>query len=66
MIVAQQDICIICGKKVKISAIECKCKQPLCNVHVNELNHDCTYDYKEQGKNLIIKNNPKIISSKIQ
>lgn len=58
------NVCIVCGKKVKISAVQCKCKQPLCKSHVIESQHKCSYDYKKHGQDILSKQNPKIVGNK--
>lgn len=59
------NLCLVCNKKVKIFAVQCKCKQPLCKLHVSETSHTCAYDYKKHGKELLNITNPKIIAEKI-
>lgn len=58
--------CIVCNKKVKIHVIACRCKQYLCGVHVSPECHECSFDYKEYGRRLLEKQNPKIIPEKIK
>ena len=48
------DLCEICHKKVKLYAVQCKCKRKLCKNHLFPQNHDCDFDYKYEGK-LILK-----------
>jgi hypothetical protein len=62
----QPGRCIICGKKVKIHTIECKCKENLCWKHVEPNAHNCIFDYKTLGKKLIEEQNPKIATDKIK
>ena len=60
------DQCIVCGKKVKISTVQCKCKQPLCKLHVMESQHQCSYDYKKHGQEILNKQNPRICGPKLK
>lgn len=50
-------------KKNKYIILDCKCKKKFCMKHLN--NHKCSYDYKEEQKIKIQKENPKIIKDKI-
>lgn len=59
------DTCIICCKKVKIYAVQCKCKQLLCKFHVRETNHNCSFDYKQHGKDVLQQTNPKVSAEKL-
>lgn len=62
---SNNNLCIVCNKKVKISAVQCKCKQPLCKLHVSEASHTCSFDYKKHGKELLTFTNPKITAEKM-
>ena len=57
--------CPICNKRLKLTALSCKCGRTFCNIHRLPETHNCTFDYKETGKLQITKNNPKIESKKI-
>ena len=60
-------ICEYCNKKkTPVLPYTCKCGYKiLCNgCRLAEL-HNCNYDYKMEGKNQIIKNNPIIVTPKI-
>ena len=37
--------CFICNKKLKITAIKCKCNNFFCKNHFNEKDHNCTFNY---------------------
>jgi len=50
-------------KKNNYIILDCKCKKNFCIKHLN--NHKCSYDYKEEQKIKIQKENPKIIKDKI-
>ena len=62
---SNMNLCIVCNKKVKIFAVQCKCKQPLCKLHVSETSHTCSFDYKKHSKELLNMTNPKITTEKI-
>lgn len=65
-ILESNNKCIVCGKNIKIFAVQCKCKQPLCKLHVMESQHQCSYDYKKHGQEILSKQNPRISGSKLK
>jgi hypothetical protein len=44
-----------CGKKLDLTAFPCKCKQTFCSAHRYESEHNCSYDYREKGKEELLK-----------
>lgn len=59
------DRCQVCNKKLRTCVLECKCKQVFCSTHISNTAHNCSFDYKAFGKELLQKQNPKISFSKI-
>ena len=59
------DRCQVCNKKLRTCVLECKCKQVFCSTHISNTAHNCSFDYKTFGKELLQKQNPKISFSKI-
>ena len=57
--------CPICAKKIKLTDIECKCGIIFCSIHRYPDMHDCSFNFKETGKDLIEKNNPRIVPIKL-
>jgi len=57
--------CPICAKKIKLTDIQCKCGIIFCSIHRYSNMHDCSFNFKEMGKDLIEKNNPRIIPIKL-
>lgn len=57
--------CHKCDKKLKLTAIRCKCNQYFCNAHRYSDCHDCKFDYKKIGKEILKKNNPIIVHTKV-
>ena len=55
-----------CNKKLKLTDVQCKCKQIFCYKHRYSESHNCTYDYKTAGREQLTKNNPQIICSKLE
>ena len=57
--------CFFCKKGKKKILMECKCSNLFCINHLLPENHNCTFDFKKEGKEQIKNNNPKIINEKI-
>jgi hypothetical protein len=57
--------CKICKKKIKPIIFYCKCKNMYCLSHLQPELHNCTYDFKKEGKEKLKEENPKIINKKI-
>lgn len=57
--------CQSCRKKT-IMKITCKCQLVVCFNCRYPDKHNCTFDYKEEGRNLLEKNNPVVISEKLE
>ena len=51
-----------CNKKITIYNNPCKCKLIFCKKHSFFLDHNCTYDYKNEHKKQLKILNPKIIN----
>mgnify|MGYP003705990237 CR=1 FL=1 len=58
--------CMVCNKKLHLFKIKCKCEKYFCSEHRYSDKHDCTYNYKEENKELLTKLNPLIIAKKIE
>lgn len=50
--------CNFCYKKLKITAIKCKCDKYFCKSHLAENKHNCSFDYKGYNQDLLEKINP--------
>ncbi|KAI6650524.1 AN1-type zinc finger protein 4 [Oopsacas minuta] len=58
--------CTVCNKKLRIlSAFVCKCKKQFCSKHRYAETHTCDYNYKEEERKLLAKNNPLVVASKL-
>ena len=57
--------CTVCNKKVGLIPFTCRCNESykFCSKH--RLNHECTFDYKKEQQEKLMKDNPKIITPKI-
>lgn len=52
--------CWLCGKKVGLTGFECKCNYIFCSKHRHAEDHDCDFDHKGRGREILAKNNPNI------
>ena len=57
--------CMKCKKKIGLVGFKCKCNYFYCGEHRYSENHECTFDYKALGKELLNKNNPTIVPKKL-
>lgn len=55
-----------CNKKLKLTDIKCRCGLKFCPIHRYSDKHNCTFDYKNMGKNQLIKENPIVNFAKIE
>lgn len=53
--------------RVKLSLVdqECRCGIKFCAKHRLPENHNCSFDFKEEGRRILMKNNPPIVPIKI-
>lgn len=59
------NICFKCRKKTGLLGFKCKCENNFCSEHRYAEEHNCTYDYKSESKNILMKNNPQVLSDKL-
>jgi len=52
--------CWLCGKKCGLTGFECKCGYVFCAKHRHAEDHDCDFDHKGAGREILAKNNPNI------
>ena len=57
--------CHKCNKNIKLLKFECKCHEFFCINHKDPESHLCTFDFKINGKNEFILNNPIIMPQKL-
>jgi len=70
--------CACCNKKVGLIGFECSCLNEnndpnifciSCRIprtNPNDKGHDCNFDYKQLGREIIMKNNPVIKAVKLE
>ena len=54
-----------CKKKIKMTDTQCRCEQIFCPLHRLPESHNCTFDYKNLGKNILKKTLEKVVNDKI-
>ncbi|OXA53302.1 zinc finger A20 and AN1 domain-containing stress-associated protein 9 [Folsomia candida] len=57
--------CLSCRKKVGLTGFECRCGGLFCSTHRYSDKHNCSFDYRQLGADEIRKNNPVVVSEKI-
>jgi len=57
--------CQMCKKKIGLTGFECRCGKLFCSLHRYADAHNCTFDYKEDGREKIRKANPTCTDDKI-
>ncbi|XP_032831794.1 AN1-type zinc finger protein 6-like isoform X2 [Petromyzon marinus] len=62
----KKNRCHTCRKKVGLTGFECRCGNLFCGLHRYSDKHECSYDYKSEAAEKIRKENPIVVSEKIQ
>jgi len=57
--------CLICKKKLGLLGFTCKCKNIYCSLHRMAENHSCSFDYKKEHREKLIRENPIVETQKI-
>lgn len=58
--------CVKCNKRLTLTnTYSCRCGQIFCTIHRYSEAHDCTYDYKSEGRKILEQNNPLISAPKL-
>ena len=63
---ANTSRCWTCNRKIGLLGFQCKCDYYFCSEHRYSDRHECAFDYKAQGKQLLTKANPTIAPSKME
>uniref|UniRef100_A0A1I7W8W7 AN1-type domain-containing protein n=1 Tax=Heterorhabditis bacteriophora TaxID=37862 RepID=A0A1I7W8W7_HETBA len=58
--------CQMCKKRVGLTGFSCRCGGLYCGEHRYDQAHNCSFDYKTMEREEIRKNNPVVVSDKIQ
>lgn len=56
--------CWFCSKKCGLTGFECRCGYTFCSKHRHAEEHNCDFDHKSRGREIIAKANPTIADPK--
>lgn len=62
----KKNRCHMCKKRVGLTGFVCRCGGLYCGEHRYDKAHNCAFDYKAMEREEIRKNNPLVVSEKIQ
>lgn len=62
----KKNRCNVCRKKVGLTGFQCRCNGLYCGLHRYSDKHDCTFDYKADGREQIAKQNPVVVGEKVK
>jgi predicted nucleic acid binding AN1-type Zn finger protein len=57
--------CGTCRKRVGLTGFTCKCGMLFCGTHRYPEKHECSFDFKTVGKEMIARENPMVMASKL-
>ena len=52
-------------KKKKLIITKCRCDNEYCLAHICAENHNCTFEFKQNGREKLKQENPKISPAKV-
>ncbi|XP_010538772.1 PREDICTED: zinc finger A20 and AN1 domain-containing stress-associated protein 7-like [Tarenaya hassleriana] len=58
--------CSSCNKKVRVMGFKCRCGSTFCGEHRYPEKHECSFNYREAGRDAIAKANPLVKADKVQ
>lgn len=58
--------CFSCNKKVGLTGFKCRCENLFCGLHRYSDQHECSFDYKTDGRAKLEKENPQVVGAKIR
>jgi hypothetical protein len=62
----KKDRCFTCNKKLRLAQqFNCKCEYVFCSEHRYADKHECEFDWSGKNKELLAKNNPAVISDRL-
>ncbi|XP_055811610.1 zinc finger A20 and AN1 domain-containing stress-associated protein 6-like [Solanum dulcamara] len=65
-VMAQQNRCLICKKKLGLLGFRCRCGTTFCGIHRYPEVHACAFDFKSMGREAIAKANPLLKADKLE
>jgi hypothetical protein len=60
-----KNACSICAKRLKLVKFDCKCGEVFCSRHRLPEEHDCSYDFRTEGRMLLQKKNVLVTGKKM-
>lgn len=61
----KKNRCHMCSKKLGLLPFECKCGGSFCTTHRYIEEHNCTFDWKQEGLERLKEDNPQVVADKI-
>ncbi len=61
----RKNRCHMCSKKLGLLPFECKCGGSFCPTHRYIEEHQCTFDWKQEGLDRLKQDNPQVVADKI-
>ncbi|XP_058113453.1 zinc finger A20 and AN1 domain-containing stress-associated protein 6-like [Magnolia sinica] len=58
--------CGLCRKRVGLTGFQCRCGGTFCSVHRFWDKHDCSFDFKKMGRDVIARENPTVKADKCE
>eukprot|EP00736_Rhodelphis_marinus_P007477 Rmarinus@m.7583 len=58
--------CFECRKKIGLTGFQCKCGFFYCSHHRYKEDHDCSFDWKADGRDKLAKTTTKCVADKVQ
>jgi hypothetical protein len=58
--------CWKCNRKVGLTGFECRCLYVFCSKCRHAEDHDCDFDHKSKGREIIAKANPQLVEQKLE
>ena len=57
--------CQECNCKLSLIVYTCKCGHIFCHKHLNPHSHNCQFNYKQNGKNMLEKKLERVVNAKV-
>ena len=61
----KKNKCKHCSKKIKGMEYECRCGKKFCINCLSPETHNCQFNYKQNGKNILEKKLEKVVNAKV-
>jgi len=63
--IRNSERCRVCQKKLGLTPLQCKCSYIFCSAHIFYKDHACSFDFRQHGRSILEKQNPKIVGEKM-